>query len=219
MASGALTLGNLTVSVNPKALWPDVFMTGPRQMARLSAGGHIDGYFTYACNRGSVLLVKKGNPKEIRGVADLARTDVRVAISSPEREPASFESYSKTLNAQGGEGLSRQILDKRNTVTPVFVHHRENPQLVADDRADVAPMYLHLATYLKQHMPAMFDFVALPAEGNYRDSLGAAKILNSPRPLAAQAWLTFLQTDEAAAVFARHEFNPADGKERNTLVK
>src|SRR3954468_24414467 len=110
MDSGQLLLGNLSIDVQPGKLWPDVFMTGPRQQRRMRASKYVDEWSVYTRNKGMVLLVAAGNPKNIRGVADLMRQDVRVALSSPAREPASFESYSATLRAQGGADFPEQVL-------------------------------------------------------------------------------------------------------------
>ena len=43
-------------------------MTGPRQQKRLFEDGLIDSYTIYARNRGAVLLVRAGNPKNIASV-------------------------------------------------------------------------------------------------------------------------------------------------------
>lgn len=214
MESGRLALGNFWIDVRPDALWPDVFMTGPRQQRRLLAGKHVDDWSVYARNRGVVLLVRTGNPKNIRGVADLAREEVRVAISSQAREPASFESYANTLRAQGGAQFPELLLKKPGTTSPVAVHHRENPQFIYDGVADVAPMYYHFGAYLKTRMPQHFDYVALPQEGNFRDALAISLIRNAPHRAAARAWIDFIRSDSAAAVYERYGFDYATAEER-----
>jgi len=214
MDSGQLLLGNFWLDVRPDRLWPDVFMTGPRQQKRMQAAKYIDGWSVYTRNRGIVLLVAAGNPKNIRGIADLLRDDVRVAISSPTREPASFESYSATLRAQGGAQLPERVLAKKSTVSPLAVHHRENPQLIYDGFADVAPMYFHFGEYLKRSMPKHFDYVALPAEGNYRDELAVSILQRAPRRAAAAAWAEFMRSDAAAAVYNRYGFEYLTTQER-----
>src|SRR5258707_13099599 len=166
-------------------------MTGPRQQRRMQAAHYVDSWSVYTRNRGVVLLVAAGNPKNIRGLDDLLREDVRVAISSPKREPASFESYGATLRAQGGAEFAERVLKKPNTVSPAAVHHRENPQFIYDGVADVAPMYFHFGEYLKKQMPQHFDYVALPAEGNARDELALAVLNRAPRRAAAAAWAEF----------------------------
>jgi len=219
MQTGEFVMGNLWIEVRPDKLWPDVFMTGPRQQKRLAAAKYIDQWSIYTRNRGVVLLIRAGNPKNIRGIADLARDDVRVAISSPVREPASFESYSNTLRAQGGNGFPELILGKANTISPVAVHHRENPQFIADGKADVAPMYYHFGDYLKSRLPEQFDYVPLPPEGNFRDELAVSVIRNAPHPDTAKAWLDFLRSDAAAAVFNRNGFDYATTEERLRIVR
>ena len=218
MDSGQLVLGNFSIDVRPDRLWPDVFMTGPRQQRRLAASKYIDGWSVFTRNRGVVLLVAAGNPRNIRGVQDLLRDDVRVAISSPRREPASFESYSTTLRGQGGAGLPDMILQKATTVSPVAVHHREIPQFIFDGIADVAPMYWHFGDYLKTRMPSHFDYVPLPPENNMRDELAISLIRNAPRRNAALAWMQFVRSDAAAAIYERHGFSYAGSDERARTI-
>jgi len=214
MDSGQLSLGNYWIDVRPDKLWPDVFMTGPRQQRRLLKSHYIDGWSVYTRNRGVVLLVRAGNPRGIRGIRDLMRDDVRVAISSPEHEPASYESYSNTLRAQGGAQFPELVLKKATTVSPTTVHHRENPQFIHDGLADVAPMYYHFGDYLKSHMPGQFDYVTLPTKGNFRDELAVSLIRNAPHRDAALAWVDFIRSDAAAAVYNKNGFDYADAAER-----
>jgi hypothetical protein len=217
MDSGQLVLGNFWIDVRPDRLWPDVFMTGPRQQRRLRAARYIDGWSVYTRNRGVVLLIRAGNPKNIRGIADLLRDDVRVALSSPTREPASFESYSNTLRAQGGAQFPDLVLKKHNTISPAAVHHRENAQFIYDGVADVAPMYYHFGDYLKRRRPEYFDYVALPVEGNFRDALAISLIRNAQHKAVGEAWLEFIRSDAAADVFERHGFDYAAGDERSRV--
>jgi molybdate transport system substrate-binding protein len=215
MDSGQLLLGNFWIDVRPDRLWPDVFMTGPRQQRRMQAAHYLDNWSVYTRNRGTVLLVAAGNPKNIQGVADLMREDVRVAISSPAREPASYESYGATLRALGGADFADRLLKKRNTISPVAVHHRENPQLIYEGIADVAPMYFHFGEYLKKRLPAYFDYVALPAEGNARDELAVSILNNAPRRSAAEAWVEFMRSDSAAAIYNRYGFEYVSVEKRS----
>lgn len=209
MDTGALGVGNLTLDVAPGRLWPDVFMAGPREHARLDKAARIAPPRPYARNRGCALLVRRGNPRGVRGVADLARDEVAVAMSSPQREPASYASYAATLAAQGGVDLPARVLAKPNTWMPNRVHHRETPQAVAQGIVDAAPLYRHLALYLAAQMPDHFEVVELPEDGNFRDDLAVAVLRDAPRPDAAAAWSEFLVGSEAAAVFRAHGFEPA----------
>jgi molybdate transport system substrate-binding protein len=210
MVSGRLAVGNLVLELRPgarhDALWPDAFMAGEREHQRLRTLGLLadEAPLPYAQNRGSVLLVRRGNPLQVRAVTDLLRPEVRVAISSREREPASFASYAATLDAQGGAGLTDAVLAKPGTCSPLHVHHREVPQLLADGLADAAPMYAHLARYLVSMTPEVFECVPLADEGNRRDTLAIALLRDAPRAEAARLWRSFLGSGTAATIFARH---------------
>lgn len=208
MAAGRLHCGNLVLELAPDRLWPDVFMAGPRELQRLQQDGHIAPPRHYASNRGIVLLVRAGNPAAIAGARCLARAEVRVAISSPQREGASFRSYETTLDAQAGAGFTAALLAKPGTRSPQQVHHREIAQLIADGEADAAPLFRHLADYLVEQMPGRFEVVPLPDEGNTIDELWSARMLDSSRAAAADAWCDFLLSHEAAPVFARHGLQP-----------
>jgi ABC-type molybdate transport system substrate-binding protein len=217
MDGGKLQVGNFWFDVRPDALWPDVFMTNTAQFTRLHNSGYIDKYSIYTRNRGTVLLIKAGNPKHIQGITDLARPDVSLAISAP-AGPTNDNSYISTLKAQGGSDFAAQVLAKPNTVQTRVVHHRENPQLIADGIADVAPMYFHFGDYLKKTFPQLFDYVLLPLKGNTIEELSIAKIRTAPRPQAADAWIEFIRSDIAAEIFNRHGFNYATVAERATEV-
>jgi len=67
-------------------------------MDKLVNAGYADGpaYALYQ-DRGSVILVKKGNPKQIRSVWDLGRKNVRLVTPNPKLEPGAFENYLATL--------------------------------------------------------------------------------------------------------------------------
>lgn len=208
LAAGRLACGNLQLTLSPHGLWPDVFMAGARERMRLAALGQAGETVAYARNRGSVLLVRHGNPLGVRGVPDLLRPEVRVAISSPEREAASHASYAATLDAQGGAGFTRALLAKPGTWHPQAIHHREVPQRLADGLADVAPLFAHLADYVARAFPGVFELVPLAAQGNARDELAATQITAAPHPLAAAAWCRFLRSDPAASILTQHGFEP-----------
>jgi hypothetical protein len=208
LASGRLVSGNFCLDLAPGVLWPDVFMAGAREHQRLCAAGWAVGAQTYARNHGCALLVRRGNPLKVQGVVDMLRPEVRVAISSPQREAASFASYASTLDAQGGPDLAARVLAKADTWLPRWVHHREIPQALADGLADVAPLYRHLALYLSAQMPDRFETIDLPAVGNPGDELAAAVLNEAAHPQQAQAWCRFLQGPEAAALWQAHGFDP-----------
>jgi ABC-type sulfate transport system substrate-binding protein len=63
----------------------------------LVAQGLLAPHVALARGRGSVLLVKAGNPKRLRDMSDLAREDVTLFISNPRTEAASYALCADTL--------------------------------------------------------------------------------------------------------------------------
>jgi hypothetical protein len=51
-------------------------------------------------------------------------------------------------------------------------------------------------------------------EGNSRDELAISMIQNAPHPAVAAAWIEFIRTDSATAVYQRYGFDYATAEER-----
>ena len=79
---GRLTFGNMKIRGNP------MVVMGPKSiMNAVIKGGYNDGEpAKILSNFGNVLLVRAGNPKNIRDIWDLGRDNVRVVTSNPENE-------------------------------------------------------------------------------------------------------------------------------------
>ncbi|MGF1538692.1 MAG: substrate-binding domain-containing protein [Elainellaceae cyanobacterium] len=126
-------------------------------------------------NRGNVMLVKRGNPKNIRTIWDLGRPDVRVVTSNPDTEPGSFGNYSGSIYniadsdpnppnpAYTAEDLFNTLFNTNNGkwLAGARIHHREVPHSVAFGDADVGLMFYHLALFARETFPDKFDIVPL----------------------------------------------------------
>lgn len=163
--AGQIRLGNLLVTVKPH-----VFIGPADVIGKLAEGGKVSAGRPFAKSRGCALLVRRGNPLGISGVADLFRPDVRLCCSNPETEKASFTVYANTLSAlataerdpDDGEAVVRLMMGAGGrTAHSQVIHHREVPELLATDRADVAPVYHHLALRYRRIFPDVFDIVPL----------------------------------------------------------
>jgi len=168
LSHGQLVLGNLTLSRQP-----NVFISPIGVMDRLQSDGYIPSHRVFMQSRGNVLLVRKDNPKSIHGIADLLREDVRLFISNPVTEKASFEVYEETLLGLAEEDracegkISREVIKNLlsgstgRLIMGKHIHHREAPQCLFDDQADVAVVYYHLALRYTRIFPEYFEIVPL----------------------------------------------------------
>jgi hypothetical protein len=164
---GSLQVGNFILSSIPH-----VFISPPHVLDTLVRDGYMSQHFPFMKNRGNVLIVKKGNPKNIRSIADLARSDVRLFLSNPKTEAVSYQGYVDTLrDVAARAGIDPSFLSEKPPVADVVhgngIHHREAPQSVADGFADVAIVYYHLALRYIRIFPALFEII--PLGGTVRD--------------------------------------------------
>ncbi len=214
LRNGGLQLGNLIIRV-----FPHVFISPPEILDHLIADGFMSEHVPFVRNQGNVLLVKKGNPQKISNASDLMRDDVRLFLSNPETEKASFRAYYNTLKAMApARSADPDSLDDKIAKGQVLfgerIHHREAPQAVADGRADVAVVFYHLALRYVRIFPSLFDIVPLggtvsepqPAAGN---SIGLthAGIIGDGGEWGG-AFVRFLLTRPVSEIYTRHGLIP-----------
>lgn len=206
LKSGALLLGNLTLSIKPH-----VFVSPAPVLERLRKDGYVREDAPFATSRGSVLLVRKGNPKRIAGAADLAREEVRIFLSNPVTETVSHEVYATTLRRiSARNGLNFDFLDSAPGVLPRMVygdciHHREAPQALADDRADVAVVFYHLALRYTRIFPALFEIMKLTEEDDPAQEISTLHVgVVGDGGEWGGRLREFMLSDEVAAVYRHH---------------
>ena len=169
-------------------------------------------------SRCNVFLVRKGNPKGVFGVADLLRDGVRLFLSNPVTETLSYQAYADSLrNMAKREGLRLAFLDHARSendpgklVYGNLVHHREAPQTLAEDRADVAMIYYHLALRYQRIFPDMFDIVRIGKASATEecDPLNIVSQFNCGLVADGGEWgpalLDYLMSETVAEVYVKH---------------
>ena len=208
LRTGRLKIGNVILSVNPH-----LFLSPPQVLDRLVEGGFIAHHRPFMKNRGSTLLVKKGNPKRISGVGDLTRPDVRLFLSNPHTERVSYQGYVDTLKAMAArEGCDLAFLETTDNSDKIFfgqaMHHREAPEAVAAGIADAAIVYHHLALRYVRIFPERFEMVPLGEADDPANVIGhthAALVGDGGR--WGQSCLDFLFCPDVARIYAEHGLN------------
>ena len=216
MRTGELNLGNLTLRVRPNVV------IGPRDVVeRLHAEGETGAPVAFARSRGNVYLVRAGNPKGIRGVADLLRLDVVPFMSNPDTEAASYGVYRETMLAMARtRGLDVGALERRLSgeggaiVFGECIHHREAPQALADGRADVAMVYYHLALRYARVFPEEFEIVCEgwdpegEGDGEPAEGMVVTEYVAAPARRRAGEWgdafVAFMRSGKVVAIYEGH---------------
>ena len=178
LESNGLQLGNLTLS-----RLPHIFISPPDVMNKLMNEGFITKHRAFMKSNGNVLLINKGNPKQVNSLEDLLRDDVRLFISNPHTEKASYQVYHDwILGLAQEQGLDAALLAQklssasRSTEFGERIHHREAPQALYDGHADVAMVYYHLALRYTRIFPEQFDFISLAGNKDIPGSSTASVI-------------------------------------------
>jgi len=214
LKTGGLRLGNLTIRVSPH-----VFISPPEILDKLVTQSFMSEHIPFVRNQGNVLLVKKGNPKQISEVSDLMRDDIRLFLSNPDTEKASFTAYYDTLKAMvtgksSNQGFPDDKIEQGRVLFGKRIHHREAPQAVADGRADAAVVYYHLALRYVRIFPSLFEII--PLGGTASDpqppseniiSLTHVGLVNGGGRWGA-SFLQFLSTNTVKELYSNHGLTP-----------
>ncbi|MEM7195325.1 MAG: substrate-binding domain-containing protein [Pseudomonadota bacterium] len=206
-----LMVGNLHLNVQP-----DIFIGPENIISNLATDGLVSRHAPFVQSRGNVLLVRKHNPKNIHSVSDLLSDSVRLTCSNPQTEKASFEVYREAaINmANQADAATEDLVEKlsgssESTVHSQVIHHREVPQIIADDKADAAIIYYHLALRYTRIFPDIFDLVDVQDNlANNRPEAGPITqyhigIVNQ-KSSWSEAFYEFMQHSVATEIYEYH---------------
>lgn len=206
--AGAIRSGNLQLSV-----MPHVFIGPPEAVETLRSAGRVAGHERFMQSRGVALLARKGNPKGIGGVRDIFNSDIRLALSNPVSEKASYALYEAAILRHCADGTRSEaeitaFLRGDAVVKSAVIHHREIPEILAADRADVSLVYRHLALRYERIFPDVFAL--LPVESAESAGSGDGGVASYHVGVVGdggrfgQAFRDFLFTDEVTAIYEHH---------------
>ncbi len=191
---------------------PDVYASvnlGHLQV--LKKAGLMAQYAVYMHNELQI-MVAKGNPKGLKGVADLVRPGIRTSMPNPVNEGIMQFYARKVLERQGlWQQISggKECVSCQTTASNWFtaVHHRETPDRVKAGTSDAGIVW---KTEVLEAVRdgAEVEGIELPATDSLRDEVSYAigALTNSPRKANATQYLEFLSTAEAQDAYARYGF-------------
>jgi ABC-type molybdate transport system substrate-binding protein len=199
---------------------PDVYASvSLGHLQQLKASGIMNSYMIYMHNELQI-MVAQGNPKNIGGVQDLARPDVRTSMPNPVNEGIMQFYIRKVLERHGiwqaisgGKECARCQTTDNNWFTEV--HHRETPARIAANQSD-AGMVWKTEVLAAMRSGAHVEAVALPDRDSLRTEVSYAIgiLTGSKHRQAAEAFLDYLRSPEGQAAYAKFGFVPATDAER-----
>lgn len=206
LRSGAIRIGNLSVSAAAHVV------IGPKEpLDVLLAEERIAEHAPFMRSAGNVILRRRGDPKSVQEAPDLLREDVRLAISNPVTEQASYSVYAEDIVNLAAPDRARDDviawLESDAVVKSTTIHHREIPELLASDAADAAVVYRHLGLRYARIFPNLFETSLVLDPGNVT---GYHAALVGDGGAFGAAFLEFLQSEPVAAIYRSHGLSALD---------
>lgn len=198
---------------------PDIYSSvNLGHLRKLKQAGLMSEYAIHMHNE-MVLMVAKGNPKGIRGIADVKRADVRTSMPNPVNEGI-MQFYGKKVLERhklwDHVSAGKECFSCQTTANNWFtaVHHRETPDRILANQSDTGIVWLTEAIEAQREGKSI-EAVRLPPADSMRDEVAYAigALADSPRRAAASRYLAFLATPEAQAAYAKYGFVNATAQE------
>ena len=201
-AGGTITSGNLTFTVKP-----DIMMAEQRASdGWVKAGSLVSPVVSFATND-LTIMVPKGNPAYISGLADLGRPELALIMPNPAFEGVAQQIRVSLVKA-GGEALAKAAYETKvadGSTVLTRIHHRQTPLFLMQGLGQAGVTWTSEAIFQEQQGHPI-SHVAIPAEQNTRAIYSAAQVSGAPHAEAARAWLGFIASDRAFAVLAPFGF-------------
>ena len=197
---------------------PDVYASvNLGHLKKLKSLGLADSYAVYMHNE-MVLMVAKGNPKNVKGIDDVMRAEIRTSMPNPVNEGI-MQFYGRKVlerhNAWAHVSAGKECVSCQTTPNNWFtaVHHRETPDRIRAGTSDTGIVWLTEAIEAQRAGKAV-EAVRLPPEDSLRDEVAYAVcvIAKSPHQEAATRYLAFLAMPDAQAAYAKFGFVSASAQ-------
>jgi len=199
---------------------PDIFASvNINHLRKLKSKNIMDEYIIYAHNK-LELMVAKGNPKNIKGVKDLARDDLVQSHPNPLTEGI-FKFYGSEMLKDlglydkvtaGKQCKSCWAIPGKTWFTSR--HHRETPLRLEIGQADVGIVWTTEISYAMATGRGV-ERVAIPAPYNKESKVGYAigKLTAGRNQANADKFLAYLGTADAQGIYASYDFINATADE------
>jgi len=206
-SGGTVTSGNMTWTAKP-----DAYFAGLKKVDALIGQGLLTGPAVPYVTNTLTIMVPKGNPAHVTGLADLGKADIRLAMPN-----LAFEGIARQIAASlrkaGGSALADAVYKTKvagGTTILTHIHHRQTPLFLMQGRAQAGVTWQSEAMFQEQagHPIAHVD---IPASENTTAIYAGAAVKGAPHPEAAKAWLSYIHSPAALTIFERYGFQPYAG--------
>jgi ABC-type molybdate transport system substrate-binding protein len=201
-AGGTITVGNMTWTIRP-----DVYLAGLKKVQGMIKAGTLVGPAVPYVTNDLTIMVARGNPEHITGLADLGRPDLPVVMPNPQYEGVARQIRLSLVKA-GGEALAKAVYTTKvesGTTILTRVHHRQTPLFLMEGLARAGVTWKSEAIFQQQAGHAI-GHVDIPAGDNTTAIYAGAAVRGAAHPAAAHDWLQFIHSAAAVAILERYGF-------------
>lgn len=203
-AGGTVTVGNMTWTVKP-----DVYLAGLNKVQQYIDDGTLAAPAVPYVTNNLTIMVAKGNPAHITGLADLGKPGIQLAMPNPEFEGI-VRQIKDALAKAGGPALVTAVYEtkQRDGSTQLTrIHHRQTPLWIMQGRAQAGVTWQSEAMFQEQagHPIAHVD---IPPSQNSTAVYAGALVKGATHAKAGRAWLNFVRSPQGLAIFERYGFKP-----------
>ncbi len=202
-SNNTVTLGNFTLRAVP-----DVFEAGQRTLLEMAAAKQVDEPVSYATND-LIIMIAKSNPKQIRSLRDLGSPALRLAMPNPDFEGVA-QQIGESLRKAGEEQLFQAVYKDKVQDGSTYltqIHHRQTPMRIMKGDSDAGVTWSSEVRF-QENIGNPIAGIAIPPEQNTMATYAAAVVHGAPHAEAARAWVLFLKSPEAQAIYKEFGFGP-----------
>lgn len=203
-AGGRITSGNMTWVAKP-----DVYLAGLKNVRALIESGMLTGEPVAYVTNDLTIMIAKDNPAHVVTLPDLGKPSVHLAMPNPEFEGVARQ-IKATLTKAGGDALVKAVYDdkvKDGTTILTHIHHRQTPLFLMQGLADAGVTWTSEAIFQEQ-VGHPIGHVEIPVADNTVAIYAGALVKGAAHPQAGQAWLDFIHSPAALAIFGKYGFKP-----------
>ncbi len=200
-SNDTVTLGNFTLRIQP-----DVYEADFHVLADMEHRNLVEKPVSYATNRLSI-MVAASNPKQIHSLQDLGRADVHLSMPNPEWEGVALQ-IGESLRKAGGEELFHAVYEAKvqnGTTYLTQIHHRQTAMRIMKGQSEAGVTWSSEVQF-QEKIGNPISGIIIPQDQNVTAVYGAAVLRNAPHSEAGRAWVAFLNSPEAQAVYKEYGF-------------
>lgn len=175
----------------------DIYMPGDvHYIEQADQEGLVAGSET-ACYFIPVILVQKGNPKNIHALSDLTKPDIRVGLGDPQ----ACAIGRKAAKIFAKNGISEEDLAENVEFRALTVNDLGDKVKLGS--LDAVIVWDAVAAYYADST----DVVRIPREKNVISTVPVAVLKSSKNPELANKLRDFVTSDEGKAIFKKHHYS------------